>query len=740
MGDQILLANHAAREDEAAKFVRYKLSHMMLPPVPTTGAPVSILHRPDLLHALVASLRACAQRSTPGKSTHLRLTATLRTLMKVFEFGWLRGLYALGDWSQADFDELASELSKGGWTRALNIEDRAIEYCNRHPRAEVEAQIRPSHASSGGYSIRDSFAIAIGTNCAHQELAVAKEILVKHLGLPPRSRQTNNVKRAKQRSDIAGISQTHIRQEMSAMNLLGECLGRSEGLSFIPFPNTVQASKFYGRAGNRTGNLEPQIVASLLRESFWWIGEISGLVIDLFKELIGELEAARKSGTDLTTQRISQIIQHSSFTRAIEALLGVPIETVGLRHRKESWSLSRVLYTLYSACFVVIAFLNARRKDEIEHRKIGLHRHALKLVDKNLRLYECEFYIEKTYKSYTTFYVGNATRAAIEVLEVMSDLARAIDGVRAKDRTVVSDPREDKLFQLPRPLVGNVNGAQWFSFNASSNGFARDLIERALGGDSELPVHPHMFRRAYALIYHFRFELGDLLGLGQQLGHDDLETTLGYVTDTPGGPLTEATAASYARKPLPPSEIRKQEIGEIEAEIQSVGIDRVRILAKEVVDGTFTGFGGFARVVRRFHQVMSRRIDYAGLDRERQAQVLSEPFVNQGHLFRPMKHANCVASAIRKSRSANCYNVRLERNAPESASATTCAGCAFSHFTSAHMKLWEDDARELEADAARLGEHSVVGQYSRKQSTNIRRVLELATARTGVSVGPANAK
>lgn len=734
-GGQILLTNHAAREDETEKFVRHELSHLMLPAAPATGTPVSILTRPDLMHALITCLRACAQRSTPSKSTHRRLTATLRTLMKVFEFGWLRGLYGLGDWSKADFEDLACELSRGGWTRALGIGQRAIEYCNRQPLIEIAAQIKASHAHSGGYSIRDSFAIAIGTNCAHQELVVAKEVLVEHLRLPKRSIKAKRVKRTKHRSDIAGMSQTHIRQEMSSMNLLGECLSAEEGLSFIPFPNTVQASQAYGRTGNRTGNLEPQVVASLLKESLWWIADVSGSVIDLVKELQLRLEAASEADTELSARQLSRIIQRSPSTRAIEALLDVQVETTGLRHAKESWSISRVIYTMYAACFVVIAFLNARRRDEIEHRKIGLHRHALKPVDKSLGLYECEFYLEKTFKDYVTFYVGNATRAAIEVLEVLSDVARAIDRLRANPALSPADPREDKLFHLPRPLGSSRRGHQWFSFNASSDGFARDLIERALGQESELHVHPHMFRRAYALIYHYRFELGDLFGLGQQLGHNDLETTLIYVTDAPGGPLSESTAAAYARRPATPAHATRLEIGELESEIKSVGVERVRILAKEVVQGTFTDFGGFARVVRRFHQLMSRRIDYSELDSERQAQVLSEPFVNQGHMFRPMRHANCVASSVRRSKSAGCYNSRLQRNAPESASAATCAGCAFSHFTSSHIKLWEADARELDEDAKRQGENSLSGRGSIAQAANIRRVIELVSLRMGTPHG-----
>jgi hypothetical protein len=461
-------------------------------------------------------------------------------------------------------------------------------------------------------------------------------------------------------------------------------------------------------------------------------------LLNLLAEIRAAFEHAKAQGLEPTKDVALRAMRASDQAAAIEALLNSAVKTVTLRHAEDATSLVRVVNSLASGCFILIAFLNARRKDELEHRKIGLHRHALRLVDEKLGLYECEFYIEKTYKDYLTYYVGGTTQLAIQALEKLSDLARDFDRIRGLAPQVESlDRREEKLFQLPR-IVGkrDKGGGQWYAFVTSSRGAARDLIERALGKGSTLVIAPHMFRRAYALLFHYRYEHATLQALAQQLGHLDLGSALTYVTDSPDGPLQTATAASYARRPATPDEARTRESQEIQEEINAVGQERVHELAREVVDGTFKSSGGFVRLMRRFHQNISRSVEYQVMSGVDKAKTLADAFVHQGHAFKPMRHANCVASPARRGAAAKCFSKRLGRPAHENANAPTCSSCAYSHFVQNHLTMWKQDADELDAEAQRCGERTVAGSSARVQSINLRTTIKLVEVRMSKELAP----
>lgn len=120
-------------------------------------------------------------------------------------------------------------------------------------------------------------------------------------------------------------------------------------------------------------------------------------------------------------------------------------------------------------------------------------------------------------------------------------------------------------------------------------------------------------------------------------------------------------------------------------------------------------------------------MDYRQLDAERQSEMLAQRLLDQGHLFRPMRHANCVASNNRKSRSAGCYSERLQRNAMEQASAATCVRCPYSHFVSQHVAIWKKDAAALlEQPAAK---DSLIAQNAQAQARNLLVAIQLVQSR-----------
>jgi hypothetical protein len=731
-GDVLYIRKCAARANEP-QHQEIDLRTFTLPASPFESSPIPLTARPELTDAVVQALRGYSSRVTAGgtNSTHTAIASALRSMVKAIEFGWLHGAYRLTDWSEQIATQLVERLGAGGWANALKLDERSSEVFATVPEAELRKYITKSHAKSGGYSIKLAFAPLIGTNCINHELIGVKAQLVAHLRLPENGATQNNDPRTrvKKRSHEAGMVDTHLRQELAWINLLSEANTPIDALPFVPFPDTVKLAAQYGRKGGRTGNLTPDSVAKLLKEGTWWIEECAAPVIGMLTDIASALAAAKAAGELLDPRCVDRALANSAHRVTIERLIGDELTSVGLQKSKQGFSLKSMVYCLASACFVTIAFFNARRKNELLHRKNGLHRQALRLVDVRLNLYECEFYIEKTYKIYVPFYVGQATKNAIGILERMSDLARAIDEIRLLAKSS-AESKEDKLFQLPR-VVGRSSGGgeQWFDFNASANGISRGFVDRALGADRKIRVHPHMFRRAYALIYHYRYEFGTITALAQQLGHFDLDTVFIYVTDGPGG-VDTATAASYARhSPKVAAAIAANRM-ETEKEIKAVGIERVLEVAQQVVDGTSDASGGFARLVTRLHQRLGRRLDYSRLTPTKQAQKLGEAFVAKGHEFRPMRHANCVASGSRRSKSAGCYSKRLERNRPEDATPTTCSKCAYSHYVREHMRLWEEDAAALQQRVAALGTNSISGRAATISLKNLQAAIRLRSHRT----------
>lgn len=727
-GTQIRFLDFSAREDEHS-IRSFDLNDYWLPATPFRPSPTPVGSYPHLVQGIAASMLDLGRRISPSsKDGYKRISTALNTLTKFIEYGWINGYYSFEDWTDVATVKLAEALGLGGWTGALRIDERTQKVIADSSLLELNSFVGRSKTSlTFGYAIRENFRATLGTNARGQELTDAKRAILDKLGLKgydESAESSERIRRVKKRSSVSGMGQTHLRQELAAINLLAEHLGDTS-LSFIPYPDTVKTSKKYGRAGRRTANLSPESVAALLKEAYWWIDKaadpILGAVEDVYKGLAENAELELEPSPEVVW---NSLICSRHFA-TIEELTGENITSIGSR----GLSFKQVIYCLASACFVTIAFLNARRRDEVQHKKIGLHRKCLSVVDRQLGLYQCEFFIEKSHKIYVPFYVGKFTRTAIRILERLSDAARAIDAIRGVSAHVPQNEKEDKLFQLPR-IVGKVQGGkQWFAFNASSEGISRGFVTRALGADSQLRVHPHMFRRAYALIFHYRYENATLQALAQQLGHFDLETVRVYISDRATG-TDEHSATSFGRLTQAQIKAQHQKIRELNGEIQEVGRERVLELVEEIVGGSSAASqGGFVRLIRRFHQIMGRRLDYSGLDRRKKVQFLAGALTNMGHVFHPMRHANCVASVSRKNKAAGCYSERTKGLGREDASAATCTTCPYGHWTSGHTAALLEDEACLARQVAERQSMTLTNRNDAIQLANLRAMLRLRAQR-----------
>ncbi len=730
-GCVISVTDFAAREGTpAAKTI--DLNDFFLPPTAIYPNPTRLGSRDDLVEGVAAAVLGLGRRtSATSKSGVFRIATSVQTISKFIEFGWLNGLYSWNDWSPASTRRLLKTLGSGGWTAALNLIARSEQFIQAQSDEEIASFIHPSKSKSGGYSLKEKFRSELGTNLRHSELTPAKMIILERLKIRQESiKGHSSIARTRQKlqSFEAGMGAMHLCQNLAAINLLAES-GDSPPLAFVPFPETLKLSTQHGRAGRRTANLTPDTVAHLLSDAFWWMEEVADPLLDSCEHVMSELERRVRGDQTVDSKYVFKAVKAAPALVRLEDAIGVPLSSVGLswHANDDAISLKQLVYSLATACFVTIAFLNARRKDEIAHRKIGLHRYALRVVSRELRLYECEFFIQKSKKAYVPFYVGEITRTAIRILERLSDIARALQRILHKDEFFPEDAREDKLFQLPQFASKSEGyGSQWYIFRTGVQGHSDYFVWRALKG-KPIHLHPHMFRRAYALIHHYRYEHGTLQQLSQQLVHSDLAMTVGYVRDI-GLADGDTPAIAYAHADSSIRSLQEAAINETKREIADVARERIRELVSQVINDGPRASGGFARLIQRFHQRLGTRIEYQLLSHSAKSDVISESLVNHGHAFRPMRHANCVASPTRRNRSAKCYSSENSGLSRARASANTCTDCPYSHWVEGHHAAIEADIVALEAEVSNDHE-SVKGRACVIELENLKRVLELRRKR-----------
>jgi hypothetical protein len=366
-----------------------------------------------------------------------------------------------------------------------------------------------------------------------------------------------------------------------------------------------------------------------------------------------------------------------------------------------------------------------------------MHRQCVRVVSRELNLYECEFYIEKTYKTYVPFYIGDLTRQAVRVLQFLSDLARADESIRGNAPPVLSeDRRQDKLFQLPK-LERSFNRAteRWYRFPHRRLGDHDIFLTRAIG--STVKLHPHMLRRGYAMIHHYRYENSTYAAISHRLAHLDLVKTETYIADR--GPNSGPRSSSvYARLTDEQRAAHRATVAEIEDEIAVVAKARVQELVEEVITDGPRAMGGFARLILRFHQRFGQRIDYSQLAAESKADVLAKSLIEHGHAFRPMRHANCVASHRRRSRSAACYSAESKALQTENATPATCTDCPYSHWAAGHTAILRSDANWLAAQAHSAGD-TLRSRAFTVELENLRKVIELRELRMNQARGKESA-
>ncbi|MFI8619248.1 hypothetical protein ACIGHN_27525 [Acidovorax sp. NPDC077693] len=703
------------------------IDHAMLPPSALTGLPKKLVDDDGLFELFLLGLDVLASRSGESKSFHNVLIQFAKVFAKTAEFAWVKGFYDLRDVPRSTWELLREDLANGGWCKALCINARAAKRLSQvawHPDLFLERG-----KTRGKVHLRAGFLAEVGTNIAGPELAVMRGILIQASDDPGIWRAGDvslyNIPPYKKSSSVM------LGRALSLIDILAQ-VRPDKAIKTLPGGSNYIYALRNGRAGARTRNMDPDTWGRVLVHAYRWVLEIGPQFYDFVSSLIDAQLDLAKTGNLLEMERKeltrvrAKLLRELPSRKSLESAVGLRITTYKLSEPVHGEiSVLGLLTHLYAACFIILTSMNARRKDEIIGKAIGLHVHSLKKVDDIFNLYECEFYIEKTIRDYNSHYVNDISRSAIELMRRFSDIAWCL----SDSATSCTSGRDRKLFVIPRFFIDGRRAIQWFTFD---NGTAKNAISRFIQNSPQFTgsiprITPHMFRRAYGLLYHFRYENAQLIALAQKYGHIDVVQALHYITDGMETEHGKTAVAKWARGSGNQSAelYRREEIFEI---VREVGIEKLRDYIREVVESSRHFSGGFAKLVARFHRKLGASISYSTLDASKKAEVVADAFLDRGHDPTPYPWGTCMAGKSRKHSACSTGSGQISR---ENASPYTCGKCPYSDTTPGHLANLLEDEKALVSLSE--GSESIQQKNAVVELSGLRRIIQLHSARLGIS-------
>ncbi len=267
----------------------------------------------------------------------------------------------------------------------------------------------------------------------------------------------------------------------------------SESFKFNPFKSKkiTALAKAYSIENGHTPTLYPQEIFGLLNHALKLVKE-SKLTLQLFDKYM-------KIHSDTS-------MAHRSLYLLFFKLTGV-----------KSSDLQRQVRALYGAAITIILILLAERKHELSLTK---EEDVIDLLNKDL-----DILVGLEMKTAGTITGKKTERAVIqEVKDALNVILELTKYTKEKSRL------ETILLKLP--FSHSVNGTGEKSFYLTTNGLYMVLRYFANSAKfNRVDLRPHMFRRAYAMLWTWRYEIGDLEELRLMLKHNSLNFTQKYTDD-----------------------------------------------------------------------------------------------------------------------------------------------------------------------------------------------------------------
>ncbi|WP_170235804.1 hypothetical protein [Colwellia demingiae] len=696
--------------------------------VPGSGGfehPVPILLYPHHAKTIVSTIDIYAQGvgHTPS-FTKGGATSVMTNIIKFIEWSLLKDHYQLETISKSDIKSLCNDMKKGGVPNLLQLPQR-FDTLWKNIKTDIELIkiILTEPTKKYGYRSLNLSLIKklIGTTSLQ---SMVPKTFYKLVGHELRSSGINVIHTFEDKGTM-GLSQPSSKT-LNTLFCQWNSLARlddGDSISFLPFKDPYYLSNKLGKAIGRTKNLGTEQVIKLLGEASLWLNKASPLIIKVVKE-ITNLRNEKGHGKK-QYQRNRYIIDtlypkkmaSSKQLNELEKIMGFKISRDGpdLKEQdSEKWTLTECITALMSACFIILQIYNARRQAEISDPIIGIAKEEhFCCKDKEAGWYQAYFYNEK--QGGRNWHTIN--KSSTQALRVLFELKKSWDS-----------HGHNGLFNIPRFNIDAQNNmsALIFQFNKGkdSSYTGNKFLERALGDDVGLAKGTHIFRRIYAIIYHYQYEHRDLLALCHQLGHIDPEVTEVYVTD-PVARNTHETLQNKVKLNQPEETssaiLAKAENKALDKIIQEVDTEKTASDILDLMMGTKSMAGRYPAFLKRVFKILhisvrfnkhmqdKHQTTFSDLTPNNQSLEMAKVISERGHKNQPKPHSSCHRQPNKaKSHKAPCDPIQ-------------CKGCAYQDVKKSHLDIMKEDLMHLR-EVANNGEDYML--LERMQATEQAKNLE----------------
>jgi len=710
----------------------------------TTGSPIptSIASNDDYINVLLSLIDQSVDAvKINSKDWTKAVSKPIQTFMYVMTFLRNKGIYKLKAVNSVDMQELPMLLGKGGWHGVLQRDELWEKVISELENRDVDKLDLFSIAKGSIYSLKSSFWLKyIGYGaCSHYSNRIKKQILkyCENKGYSIHEKFLLNL----QKSTIESTKTTKsLYMDLININKLAIRRDDIDCLFNIPFSDPGALARKYCKHQGRTKNLAISDATYMIKKSFELVFEFGPKFIDILKTLNHyKFPTSLKPGSSVLEMRAmkncSEVRQRNFFKLfkpfdELTCQMGLPpVRTwsISTNNAKpyNSMALVELVALFQGACCLIILCLNARRVGEVIDPETGIRTTDLKVINDDLGIYQCLFYIEKTYQDRHTFYVSKSTAYAIQFLSEMKSLLADFFG----------NKNSKLLFSvcaltLRTNTRKNRKPTRYFEFDNNGNALSISTLLRYLYPDGDEPVlTSHMGRRFFALLYHYRYDNGDLLSLKQHLRHLLLTMTKIYVTDPDFRDEAKNIVSSIGNRheslkvDTALYESLELEIEDLENIIDDVGQERLTDVVTRIIEGKESA-GGFTRYVRKLFRQLAKNVEFSDMSSVEQGETLSGRLRDQGYKTSVMSHGQCNVPDRKDVLRAKCGNDKQPVN-KERACASLCRQCKYHYNNPGFMESIRDDAAQLKEDMNNfllppLQQKKAQGDYD-----NLIRIIEL---------------
>ncbi|MBJ7539928.1 site-specific integrase [Marinomonas transparens] len=425
-------------------------------------------------------------------------------------------------------DQLVTDYSSKGLMERLDLDSRAVNrfteiISNGNIATYTKSRKSTRYINTNSEKLEfdnDKFSFELGVSVRALQNAPKYQLLkykiLKSLGYGLKG--SGVVK-----TDIDTQSETTIRKSLSAVSslirqvyLMPELFTENHRVERM-WMDDIKASKLSKKKATnsniKTRNIPRNVMYAVMDESIRWVIDYATSLQNqfqcaqqIYKEKLENLKGNGVGGNDESKSHYARKLTAEWIRENKLTNFPHPITT----YRHQTTSLEQIVNKhLVSACLLVIFAFTARRRDEVYGLKSGC-------------VYEEGglWYLIVDQEKF------NQGERALPTLKVVAKAISILEDLSAQGRTA---SQFDNLMQVTD--ANSKHGGAWPNFNAFCEYVG---IESKDEKGNPFSFAYHQFRRFLAMAYYYQYRDPNLFTLNWFLGHESIEMTMEYITDSDG--------------------------------------------------------------------------------------------------------------------------------------------------------------------------------------------------------------